>query len=223
MQHLAEAKNSKAAVEEAVNGLAWAHSLAGVPSPTDLPIVRSTLGGLRRKLAKPVIKKAPFSVAMLQAIVHDAQLRNTLASLRLASACLLSFAGFLRFDELANLQCCDISIGQHHMTLQITHSKTDQLRQGNKVVIVRTPATTCPVAMLEAYISRGDIHLSSSLKLFRPNVSGHVEKLRNTGALSYTRMRELVKEKLDELGFQAVEFGLHSGGCNSSSGSRSAG
>ena len=193
-----------------MNGLAWAHSLAGVPSPTDLPIVRSTLGDLRRKLAKPVIKKAPFSVTMLQAIVHDAQQRNTLASLRLASACLLSFAGFLRFDELANLRCCDIGIGQHHMTLQITHSKTDQLRQGNEVVIARTPTTTCPVAMLEAYISRGDIQLSSSLKLFRPIVSGHVEKLRNTGGLSYSRMRELVKEKLDELGFQAVEFGLHS-------------
>jgi len=57
LQYLAEAKNSKAAVEEAVNGLARAHLLAGVPSPTDLPIVRSTLGDLRRKLAKPVIKK----------------------------------------------------------------------------------------------------------------------------------------------------------------------
>ena len=36
--------------------------------------------------------------------------------------------------------------------------------------------------------------------------SGHVDKLRNTGGLSYSRMRELIKEKL---GFQAVEFRLH--------------
>jgi len=103
LQDLVEAKNSKAAVEEAVNGLAWVHSLARVSSPTNLPIVRSTLGGLRRKFAKPVIKKTLFSVTMLQAIVHDAQQRNTLASPRLASACLLSFTGFLRFDEFSNL------------------------------------------------------------------------------------------------------------------------
>ena len=45
LQHLAETKESKAAVEEAVHGLAWAHSLAGVPLPTDLPIVRTTLRG----------------------------------------------------------------------------------------------------------------------------------------------------------------------------------
>ena len=30
LQHLAEAKSSKAAVEEAVNGLAWAHMTTGV-------------------------------------------------------------------------------------------------------------------------------------------------------------------------------------------------
>ena len=184
-----------------MNRLARAHSLAGVPSPTDLPIVRSTLGGLRRKLAKLVIKKTPFSVMMLQAIVHSAQQRKTLASLTLTSACLPSFAVYLRFDELANLRCCDIGIGQHHMTLQITHSKTDQLRQGNKVAIARTTANICPMAILEAYISRGDIQLSSSLQLFGPIVSGHVDKPRNTEGLSYIRMRELVKEMLDVLGF----------------------
>ena len=68
LQHLAEAKNLKAAVKKDVNELAWAHSLAGVPFPTDLTIAKSTLRGLRRKLAKPVIKKTSFTVSMLQAI-----------------------------------------------------------------------------------------------------------------------------------------------------------
>ena len=78
------------------------------------------------------------------------------------------------------------------------------------MVIARTVTSTCPMDMLEAYISRGNIELSSSQKLFRPIGSGQIDKLRNTGGLSYSRMRELVKEKLDELGFQAIEFGLHS-------------
>ena len=37
-----------------------------------------------------------------------------------------------------------------------------------------------------------------------------MDKLRDTGGLSHSRMSELVKEKLDELGFKAAEFGLHS-------------
>jgi len=55
-----------------VNRLAWAHSLAGVPLPTDLPIVRTALWGLKRRLAKPVTKKMPFSIEMLQAVAQDA-------------------------------------------------------------------------------------------------------------------------------------------------------
>ena len=43
LQHLAESRCSKSAVEDAVNGLAWAHSTAGVLSPTDSPIVKTTL------------------------------------------------------------------------------------------------------------------------------------------------------------------------------------
>ena len=48
LQHLAESRCSKLAVEEAVNGLAWAHSTAGILSPTDSPIVKTTLEGLKK-------------------------------------------------------------------------------------------------------------------------------------------------------------------------------
>ena len=168
LQHLAETKCSKSAVEEAVNGLAWAHSMAGISSPTVSPIVQTTLEGLKRTLAKPVIKKSAFTVEMLKAIVQDAEKSDTLASIRLASVCLLSFAGFLRFDELANIRPCDLAIGTDHLTIQIPHSKTDQLRQGSELVIARTFSDTCPVAMLECYIQRGNIQINSDKKLFRP-------------------------------------------------------
>ena len=54
LQHLAEDKGSKAAVEEGVNGLALVHGMSGDSSPIDSPIVQTILGGLKRKLAKPV-------------------------------------------------------------------------------------------------------------------------------------------------------------------------
>ena len=83
LQHLGETKASKSTVEEAVNGLAWAHSVAGIASPTSSPFIQTTLEGLKRTLAKPVCKKPPFTAEMLQAIERDAKKTNTLTSLRL--------------------------------------------------------------------------------------------------------------------------------------------
>ena len=69
LQHLGESKYSKAAVEKAVNCLSWVHSMAGVSYQTADPLVRVTLEGSKRMCAKPVYKKAPFTIEMLQAIV----------------------------------------------------------------------------------------------------------------------------------------------------------
>ena len=147
---------------------------------------------------------------MLQSVVRDAKETNTLSSLRLAAICLISFAGFLRFDELANIRPCDLEISKDHLTIQIPCSKTDQLRQGSEVVVARTSSETCPEAMLETYIQRGGIQMDSSLKLFRPISNGRCENLREAGGITYSRMRELLKQKLVELGFNPADFSLHS-------------
>jgi len=57
--------------------------------------------GFNRKLTKLVNK---------QLIVQDAQKKNTLASLKLAAACHLSFAEFLKFDELSKLLAIGLAI-----------------------------------------------------------------------------------------------------------------
>jgi hypothetical protein len=43
----------------------------------------------------------------------------------------LSFAGFLRFDELSFLKCNDVTVHDPVLKLKIGHNKTDQYRQGN--------------------------------------------------------------------------------------------
>ena len=82
LQHLASASRSRVAVEEACNALTWVHSTAGLASPVSSPA----------------------------AIVEDAHRLGALADLRLATACLLAFAGFLSFNELVALRSCYISI-----------------------------------------------------------------------------------------------------------------
>ena len=210
LQHLGESKKSKSAVEEAVNCLSWVHAIAGVTSPTSDPLVRITLDGLKRMYAKPVQKKSPFSIEMIQAIVQDTKKNNSLTNIRLATVCLLEFVGFLRYDELANIRPCDLQLSPSCVTIKVPKSKTDQLRQGSEVVIARTGSDTCPVAMLEIYLKRCNIDLSSELFLFHPIAGSKAEKLQDTGRLTYTRLRELLKEKLDELGYSSADFGVHS-------------
>ena len=59
LRYIADVLKSKSAAEEAVHALNWVHSLAGLDSPAQSPLVQTTLEGLRRLLARPVLNKKP--------------------------------------------------------------------------------------------------------------------------------------------------------------------
>ena len=44
---------------------------------------------------------------------------NSLGDIRLAAACLLEFAGFLRYDEVSPIRPCDIKFEPEHITIYI--------------------------------------------------------------------------------------------------------
>ncbi len=138
-------------------------------------------------------------------------LAPSLSDVRLAASCLLSFAACLRYDEVAKTRCCDIKFSDKSTTVHITSSKTDQYRQGDLLLVVRTDSRTCPVTMLECYFALACLSHSSSLTLFRGITrTKQGKRLHSSGALSYTRTRELFLAKLNELGFDPKQFGLHS-------------
>ena len=65
--------------------------------------------------------------------------------------------------------------------------------------------------MLEQYFRLGGLSHNSTLLLFRGITrTKQGEKLRASGSLSYTRMRELFLAKLKDLGVDCSKFGLHS-------------
>ena len=78
------------------------------------------------------------------------------------------------------------------------------------MVIIRAGFLQCPVAMLEIYTEKAGITPGSKGFLFRGISSEKWQTLRPTGNLSYTRFSELLKQKLMDLGFPAVEFTPHS-------------
>ena len=101
-------------------------------------------------------------------MVPDAREHNTLSSIILTTACLLSFAGFLHFSELVNLQPCNLSFSDCMVRLYLPPcSKVDQLCKGNEVVIARIESEICPVSMLEQYMQMAKIPRESRLFLFR--------------------------------------------------------
>lgn len=209
--HLSDKVGSKAGVESAVNAIAWAHELMGIKSVTEEPLVKSCLKGLRRKLAKPVVKKRPVTAEMLKEIAQSLGPGAPLSEVRLLAAAVLSFAGFLRYDELSNLRCCDVEFKKDHVSLHINSSKTDQFRKGAEVVIARTGSVVCPVSVLHRYFRVGSIDNKSELKLFRGVYrTKQGERLRASGGLSYTRLRELLLKKLEAMGYDKTQFSPHS-------------
>ena len=101
LQYFGEVSTSKSAVEEAVNAISWVQQIAGLPSIAESPFVHATLSGLQRKLAKPKVRKEPITADMLSAIVGSFGPDPTLTDIRLGAMALLSFAAFLRYDEVA--------------------------------------------------------------------------------------------------------------------------
>jgi len=175
------------------------------------PLVKATLSGLQCILAKPVLKKEPMTVEMIEAIVLDAEKTGLLSDMRLATACVLGYAGFLRFSELVELTPADFTISNEMMTVRIAHSKTDKLRQGDEVAISRTKSRICPVSMLEHYLLIVSITTGDSRPLFRAiQKTKHGEKLHESGHISCSCLRSLYMKKISDLGFPAQEFGLHS-------------
>ena len=107
-------------IESVLYGIKWGHSLAGiVDCPTSHPLVKSSLEGARRKLARPVQPKEPLSVETVCRIAYISS--SSLAVIRFLFILLVGFAGFFRMDEIRNLSVKDkdVSICSEYMSVFI--------------------------------------------------------------------------------------------------------
>ena len=154
--------------------------------------MQSTFDGIRRMLARLVQKKKLLSKEMLEKVVVDKNKNSTLSNIRLATACLLAFASFLRFDELVQLRPFDTEIDKSMAKLRIRQSKTNQIHKGDEVLIARTGSHTCPVTMLERFMAKAGISSTSKQFLLRAITrTARREVFRAPGSISYARLREL--------------------------------
>jgi hypothetical protein len=83
--------------------------------------------------------------------------------------CLLCYAGFLRFAELANLRRHHVFIYDNHVKLFLESSKTDVYREGRDVLILNNLSSTFAAA---AAVAPPDLRICSpKYFLLRPKVS----------------------------------------------------
>ena len=217
LEHLIESNCAYSKLECAFYGINWVHTIYGLSSPCDSGLVKSVLEAGKRALATMVVKKEPVSVEMMmQLCAKYATVHSSLTDLRVAALCVTAFNGFLRFNELTGLRCCDVKFSSHGVArfvqLFIVKSKTDIYRTGNKVLLAETRNVACPYTILSRYVNVAHIDLSSSDPFFRSLQycrKSQSYRLRSTG-LSYTRTREVILEAFASLGYKRDKFGLQS-------------
>ena len=200
-------------IEDAFYSIHWVHEISNNLNPCKSSLVVNAKEGALRSVGRTVTKKEPITPEILDNLVkmYGSETTN-IFELRTMCLFLLGYAGFFRFSELVNIKREDISFYEHYMCIRITKSKTDQYREGAEAVIAKTGLTTCPVTMLQRYISLACVDNSNgfifrSLTLIK---STGIYKFKGLKSLTYTRAREILLDVIGKLGLDKSKFGLHS-------------
>ena len=158
-------------------------------------------------------KKDIVSPELIKALFTKYSTSKDLSVLRDLAMIILSFTGFLRYDELSNIRCHNVSfIENSHVKIRIEKSKTDQYRDGNDVLLSKLDSVACPFTILQSYIDVAQIDLSSSDFLFKAIFkSKYRSGLRiKSKKLSYTQTKEVLVSRLKEFASPDLKLGLHS-------------
>ncbi|KAK3102573.1 hypothetical protein FSP39_012299 [Pinctada imbricata] len=209
--HLMDSGTSCNVVNNAVYSIKWAHDLNGLADPTCNTFVKNLQDSARRRFRPRRQRKDPETSDMLIQLCEMFQYDNDLLVIRDLCMILLSFSGFLRYDEVSSLACNDVTIFDDYVSLIIRKSKTDQYRNGNEVLISCGTTIACPVKMLRKYVNIAQIDLSSDHFLFKPvyrskDKCGLIYKNKK---LSYTAAKSSIISRL-KLVAKDLDLGLHS-------------
>src|SRR5579862_6719471 len=136
-----------------ISAISQAHQAAGFDSPTQAPVVRQLMKGIRRTRGTAQTGKSPVKVEHLRTIMAGLDPERAIDT-RDRALMLVGFAGAFRRSGLVGLDIEDLEFNENGLVVQLNRSKTDPEGQGRKVGIPygSTPAT-CPVRAVEAWVA----------------------------------------------------------------------
>ena len=225
LMFIMESKESYHAVKNASYSIDWAHKIAGLEVLSQHPMVLAVKESSARIYGQLVIKKEPITPVMLNDLVsryfriHHPSLYHA----RTVALCLIAYVGFLRYDELSSLLCLDVTFHPGYIMIFIESSKTDQYRDGALLPISGSSFITYPLNALNLYADMAGIDFESDLPLFRGLNSVKAKTRMRKSKISYTRVRELVKEAFADsidvnlIGVHSLRAGGASSAANNSS------
>lgn len=116
---------------------------------TGHPLVKSSVEGAKRKLARPAQPKEPLSTDTVQAIVDAYVASNSLSDVRFLFILLVGFYEFSRVDKINSLILKDVAINGDHMKILVAKGKNDQYRERHTFYLSNSAKSTCRVATTE--------------------------------------------------------------------------
>ena len=170
LQTLRDSAAYPSPILNAVYSLDWALQLAGLNKVSTHPLVSSMVAACQRNLCRSRTRKEPITADMLKTMVQQ-NLKDkcpSLLNVRAVAQCLVGYAGFFRYSDLANIRACDVKISSSFCRIFLESSKIDQLREGAWVIIARSILVTCPVKALERYIGASEMDFKRSYHYLEP-------------------------------------------------------
>ena len=98
------------------------------------------------------------------------------------------------------------------MIIKVVKRKTDQLRQGDEVVVAQSDWNVCPVFLLKEYLKRLDISPDSSEFIFRPLVKtkSSYKLVKVDKHISYATFRGQLTKRWQSIVPEPSVYGTHS-------------
>jgi site-specific recombinase XerD len=209
--HLLTKNVSRNVISSLVYSIKWKHNLYGYSDPTSDIHVKDLLSTSNRRIGKPVCKKDVIDPEHIRLLCQKYSDSEDLFVTRDIAMIVMCFSGFLRFDELSNIKCNEISFETGYVKVTISKSKTDQFRNGNEVLLSKLDSVACPFKALEKYVKFSGVDLSSSNFLFRAmyRTKSKTALRHKVKKLSYTRTKEVLLARIKEVTPQGLDLGLH--------------
>jgi integrase len=216
LKNVATEKGTKgSAVPDTVYAVDFAHRLRGLDLPGKFEPIRLLCCAVKRSLSRPGVKKRPVTkdevTRMIDFAVPDFS-DIDLMKVRAALFAVLAFCLEARYDDLCDLRLSSFFDYGDYIVVFIEHRKTDQYREGQFVPIFDSGEKRGACAFLRAVLPLlGFGSGESSLHIFRRVGNGSkCGKYMRPEPLSYSRVRELVRDLLEGIGLNPNDHGLHS-------------
>ena len=233
LQWVVDSSKNKQRYYKFLYAIRWGHRKAGLSSPTDSIIVKEMTLAAKRILGRPVNKKMPVKSALLDKIytVNKMSLQSSSVVQRNCAIPNLCNRGFLRINELVNVQRKNVKVWDDLVEIFIPIRKNDPESEGHTVFIAKSNTISCPYKVVEKLLAiipvSSEAHLifrlSSQRKVLSAGLSeGHARKMFKEVAATVLNEAEVKKvsthsakrggiQDAQDAGCSGMEIDCHAG------------